>query len=265
MGYEVNFAELKARVSILDVLAMLNVTGLEPHVAKKRDGTEVPQLRGRCPIHNGNHPREFVVTPSLNAFYCHGTDCNSGGDVIELVARMKGFTEKNRSRLAAEAIAANFSGAAKPAPKAETSEGQRKRFDPAAYQKTLQPDHVALTPLGISADTIRAFGGGFCTKPGLLVGRLALPLTDSDGTITAFMGIGLPAPHDLKFPERHPDYFGHIGEGVVTLVKHPLAVLRAYEAGIENTLCVLKPLSWQVLTTLAELLKEKNCECIELF
>ena len=257
MGFAIDFAKLKAEVPILDVAIKM----LGADIAPKGD-----QYRGACPICKSAR-RAFVITPAKQAFFCFSTDCNSGGDAIELVARAKGLTDKNRTRLAAEAIVEHFKvGSARNAVPQEAPAEQPKRsgFDPLEYQKTLQPDHAALTPFGISADTIRAFGGGFCTK-GLLVGRLALPLTDATGAIVSFFGIGIPAPHDLKFSKEYPDLFGRVEGGVVQLVAHPLAVLRAYEGGIESTVCALKPLTWEVLLSLAELLKATGCEHLELY
>lgn len=257
MGYAVDFAKLKLEVPIVDVAIQM----LGADIAQKGE-----QWRGQCPTCKSAR-RAFVVTPAKAAFYCFSTDCNSGGDAIELVARAKGFTDKNRSRLAAEAIAEHFKvGAARNASPQQEPEASPKRtgFDPLEYQKTLQPDHVALTPLGISADTIRVFGGGFCSK-GLLIGRLALPLIDASGATTCFFGIGLPAPHDLKFPREYPDLFGVAAGGALQLVEHPLAVLRAYENGIESAVCALKPLSWDVLVSLAEFMRAKECEELSLF
>ena len=76
-GY-VDFAELKANVSIEKVAQLLNIP-LKAHGA---------QLRGCCPIHKGTDPRGFVVTPAKGLFFCFG-GCG-GGDMIKLVAKMRG-------------------------------------------------------------------------------------------------------------------------------------------------------------------------------
>ncbi len=77
-GY-VDFAALKQRVSILQVIEMLNLTG-----ALKAEGD---RLLGCCPIRKGSDECEFIVTPVKGLWFCHG-QCNAGGDMIELVARM---------------------------------------------------------------------------------------------------------------------------------------------------------------------------------
>ncbi len=42
---------------------------------------------GPCPLHGGDNPRAFVVTPSKNLWYCF-TRCRAGGDVVELARRL---------------------------------------------------------------------------------------------------------------------------------------------------------------------------------
>ena len=46
--------------------------------------------------------------------------------------------------------------------------------------------------------------------------------------------------------------------GLVRVVAHPLEVLRAYDNGVENVIAPLKPITWSVLTSLAQLAKEKE-------
>lgn len=79
---------------IEDVLDMLGID------LKKRG----KQLRGHCPICGHQSPRAFTVTPDLNRFWCFG-DCRGGGDVIELVSRVKQLSQYE----AACYIAKNYS------------------------------------------------------------------------------------------------------------------------------------------------------------
>lgn len=59
------------------------------------------QLRGACPICSHDNARCFVVTPALNRYWCFG-DCQGGGDVIELVARVKQTSHRQAARLLAD-------------------------------------------------------------------------------------------------------------------------------------------------------------------
>jgi DNA primase len=64
-------------------------------IIMKKTGT---QLRGACPICKHDSSRCLVVTPALNRFWCFGS-CHRGGDVIELVARVKQLSTKDAARL----------------------------------------------------------------------------------------------------------------------------------------------------------------------
>ena len=73
----VNFDLLRERISIVDVLRLLD---FQP---TSRQGD---QLRGPCPVHGSSRPRSrsFTVNVRLGRYYCHG--CGSGGNAMELWA-----------------------------------------------------------------------------------------------------------------------------------------------------------------------------------
>ena len=83
----VDFKVLRERVPIDRVLEMLGIT-------LKKAGA---QTRGPCPVCAHKSDRCFVVTPALNRFWCFGT-CQSGGDVIELVAQLKKLSHKEAAQ-----------------------------------------------------------------------------------------------------------------------------------------------------------------------
>ena len=73
----VDFKAIKAAVSMTAVLERYQVRGL------KKQGEE---LRGRCPIHNGEGDA-FHVNVSKNAFQCFS--CQAKGNVLDFVAAME--------------------------------------------------------------------------------------------------------------------------------------------------------------------------------
>ena len=87
----VDFKELRQRITIEQACAMLDVP-------LKKSGA---QLRGSCPICSNASDRCFVVTPAINRFWCFG-DCQSGGDVIELVAQARKLSHKDAAKLLAD-------------------------------------------------------------------------------------------------------------------------------------------------------------------
>ena len=156
----VDFQELKATIGMSQVLAWLGID-------LKQSGQH--QLRGACPIHNGSSDRQFVVSTDKNLWHCFG-DCNGGGDIIELVARLRQVSQKQ----AAEMIAGHFATTPTPA---------IKKLEPIDY---LDPDHASLHALGISKETCAHFKAGYKNK-GLLSGRLAIPIY-RNGELRAYCG-----------------------------------------------------------------------------
>lgn len=173
MSHYVDFAELKARVPIEDVVAWL---GIE----LKKSGA---QLRGRCPIHDGSDPRQFVVTPAKGVWYCFG-DCKQGGDAIELVAKLKGCA----LREAALQMQAHFA----PPPAG--------RLPPQGLDY-LQAEHAAVQALGLTPEVAKRLGIGFANK-GILRGRVCFPLRADDGSLIAYCGFGGDLDPPLKFPVK---------------------------------------------------------------
>ena len=252
----VDFAKLKASITIEQVIEMLNVP-----LTKKGE-----QLRGPCPIHDGDNPRQFVVTPSKGVWYCFG-DCDGGGDIIELVARMRGCSAKD----AAAEIATHFGHAGereqRPSRDPGTPATSGKKLRPLDY---LQADHEALTPLGLSTDTYEHFGAGYAGK-GIMRGRLAVPIYSNDGELLAYVGRAVKEDQSPTFlfpkdfdPQRVIFNMHNAAPDTLYVCHDPLQVLKAYEHGIENCVALLCELSPQLLRLLAEMMDEHGVETCEL-
>ena len=74
----VDFKAVKAAVTIEQVLGHYGVNWLR----KNED-----ELRGRCPIHQGDGDRTFHASVSKNAFHCFS--CKARGNVLDFVAAME--------------------------------------------------------------------------------------------------------------------------------------------------------------------------------
>ena len=260
-----DFAQIKASVTIAQVLDMLVITGLTP---------TGDTLRGYCPCCKEGNNRAFVVTPARNIFYCFSE--KKGGSVIDLVARFRRIPEAEAGRQ----IAAHFglngtsNGPGKVADNVPAiSEGSPERkpggFDPREYMKNLDPSHAALKDFGIPTATIRDFDGGYCAK-GLNRGRLALPVHDAEGTILGFMGLALKGEQpELLFPKgfEAPPFFNlhRVGAGVLTLVSSPRDVLRAWDNSLRDVVCPLVTLTPLHLDVLAAFMRERQCDALEFY
>lgn len=192
MGKFVDFASLKEAVTIEQVLEML---GIKLKLANNG------QLRGCCPIHQGEDERQFVVTPLKNMFYCFG-GCG-GGDIIKLVSKMKTLELKE----AAEHIEKHFrlgnSTVDTKAKKAVVTVDTGLK--PLDY---LQADHEAVEAVGFDQETAKALGIGYAAK-GLMRGMVAVPIRLEDGTLTGYIGIV-----EAKLPPKF-----HLSSNVVPIKK----------------------------------------------
>ena len=263
MAY-VDFAELKKQVSIDRVFGLLNL--------KMRQNGD--QWRGPCPICASGGDRALVVTVSKGCFYCfsHG----KGGDMIALVAEVRGISAREAGTLIAEhtgTVKATIPpsptrGDGSGQPQALASPASPPAFKPLDY---LLPDHESLAGLGIASETFKAFGAGFAPK-GILRGRLALPIHDRAGILLAYCGRALkdesPAlifPNTFD-PRQHIFNAERVVEGDLFLVRDPLRVLTASESGLANVAAFLtESIGAQQFEQLASLMDERKCESVELF
>ena len=134
----IDFNDLKSRVRIEDVVAMLGLTGT-------RQGDS---WRGKCPACNSGGDRALAVTPSRQSYYCFAQ--KKGGDLIALTSHVRGVGVKQ----AAEEIAGHFTAPQKPpqdAPQAAPAP-RGGGFDPQKVLGELLYDHEAVQGLGLAAD-----------------------------------------------------------------------------------------------------------------
>jgi DNA primase len=210
----IDFKQLKQRVSIEDVLNRYGLTG---KLTRKGD-----QLVGTCPIHHQggdgqSNKQQFSVNVKKNAFRCWAARCGKKGDQIALVAALEGVEMRRAALLMQEwfgvqsesAPATDRSNApheATPTTAAAavpSAEDMLKENEPLGwFYQSLQPDHPYLLDR-LSPATIAEFGKvkarrkgelveatdqlGFCAK-GFHQGRIAIPISDAEGTLMALAG-----------------------------------------------------------------------------
>ncbi len=136
----------------------------------------------------------------------------------------------------------------------------------------LKQELHASTPLSLDAKPLLAFCFFLGLAPGIMRGRLAIPIHSREGMLLAYCGrtVKNESP-TLIFPNgfRPADviYNGdRVQPGELYLVRDPLQVLMAYESGIENVVSFLtEAISAQQLEQLAALMDEKQCDSVVLF
>lgn len=253
----VDFAELKERLSIEEAIPLL---GLE---MRERNG----QYRSPCPACKSGGDRALVITPAKGAYYCFAD--KKGGDVIALAAHING-TGMRDAALFLDGDNSSRNSTRNSPPEENDNRGAERGFQPLTY---LKPDDPKLEPLEIAPETYEAFGAGYAPR-GIHRGRLALPIHALDGTLIGYAGRAIDAEQSpvLTFPNGlDPEQYlfnGHQMEAgeELFLVRDPLDVLKAHEAGIENVVSFLtSTVNAYQLTLLSTLMDERGIETIELF
>ena len=271
--YRIDFNELKRAVSMDQVLSFLAIVGLRK--------TNTRQWKGACPFCKGVDC--FVVTSDggkekTGAFNCF--KCPAGGDQIELVSLSRGHGRKDRQgtfdgakELHTRFVSPSPRGAATDTSNSSPQPNRERRsgFDPEAYAKTLDPAHEALAAFGVDQETFRAWRAGYASS-GVNRGRLALPITGKDGSIVGYFGKttkgespNLTFPNGLD-PQEHIFGVDRVTSEPLFLVRDPIDVLKAFEAGMGNAVCFLtEEIAAIQLEALASLMDERKCESLSFF
>lgn len=117
---------------------------------------------------------------------------------------------------------------------------------------------------------MQTFKAGFAAS-GSNRGRLALPLHDRQGKLVGYCGRSLKGESPLLVSPNgiNPHEFifnAHaVAAGELSLVRDPIDVLKAYEAGVENVVSFLTDITPQQIEMLAALMDYKKCETVALF
>ena len=272
--YRIDFDEIKRAVSMDQVITFLGIAGLKSKGAR--------QWKGACPFCAGVDC--FVVTndggkEKTGAFNCF--KCPAGGDQIELVSLARGHARKDRQGafaaakelhdrfLAVVGGAGNSNSSSNGSP--QPAKDRRTGFDPEAYAKTLDPAHEALAGLGVDTETYRLWKAGYAST-GVNRGRLALPIAGKDGKVAGYFGRAtkgesptLTFPNGLN-PQEHIFGADRVTSEPLYLVRDPVDVLKAFEAGCGNAVCFLtEDIAAIQLEALAALMDERKCDTLSFF
>ena len=190
MNRWVKFQEIKAAAGIEAVLTHYQWESL------RRRGN---QVQGRCPIHRGRWPDAFHADLRKSIFHCFS--CQAHGSVLDLVAAM----ERCSIREAALWLEERFGvKRISPGPERGVASGgeqklvREKERIAAPLSFTLRPVdsvHPYLQQRGIDTDTATRFGVGYYAGPGLLHGRVVIPIHDERGRMLAYAGRSLDGAH----------------------------------------------------------------------
>jgi len=168
-----DFASIKRGVTLESVLRRYRIK-------LQRSGKD--QYRGCCPIHRGDGRDAFHVNLARNIFHCFS--CGAGGTVLDFVAAMEGCSLfEAAQRLQAMSCSSTLT------PNGKELVTERRKVSPLKFRLTgVDCAHPYLTERGITEKTAIEFGVGFYGGPGLMHGRLVIPIHNADGELVAYCG-----------------------------------------------------------------------------
>lgn len=204
----VDFKAVKTSVSMAAVLQHYGVQGFKQHGA---------ELRGRCPIHQGEGAESFHANTEKNAFQCFS--CKAKGNVLDFVAAMEHCSVRDAGLKLQEwfGLSGPQEKASRPTPRLPSGarqEAETKAAEPkpamlgpqlAREESTAEPEPAANKPLGfqlkgidhghahlasrgISLETAETFGIGFFGGKGSMSGRIVIPIHNGTGELVAYAG-----------------------------------------------------------------------------
>jgi DNA primase len=147
----------------------------------RRSGKD--QYRGCCPIHRGDGRDAFHVNLARNIFHCFS--CGAGGTVLDFVAAIEVCSLFE----AAQKLQAMRCSSIPTSTGKELVTERRKVSPPLRFKLTgVDCAHPYLAERGITEGTAIEFGIGFYAGPGLMHGRLVIPIHNADGELVAYCG-----------------------------------------------------------------------------
>ena len=259
MAEWINFADIRARVSLEDVLfRYYKLEGL------KREGHKIV---GCCPVHGGDSPRAFHADLDKNVWHCFSR-CKKGGNQLDFVVAKDGVSVRDAAlKLQAFFLGSGSASAPRrgeaaapsappaiPTPSPMTSggasatESESEGNPPLDVCLELKGDHPHLTlERKLRPETIERFGVGYASR-GIMRGTIAIPIHDEEGELVAYAGRRLK-PADIrelgkyKFPKgfkkdlvlfNYQRAREHEAEEGLIVVQSFFTVMKLAEAGFDN-------------------------------
>lgn len=183
----VDFSAVKRVVNLEVVLRHYQVQGLRRH----RD-----QLQGCCPIHDGKRDDSFRAHLTKNVFHCFA--CQACGNVLDFVAAMEKCSIREAALRLQQwfgvAVSAGSPGARLYPANADMQKQELVRKEegsnaPLRFALTgLDRNHPYLAQRGIDPATASEFGVGLYPGPGLMRGRIVIPIRNAHGQLVAYAG-----------------------------------------------------------------------------
>jgi len=191
----VDFSAVKRTVSLETLLRHYQIPGLRRH----RD-----QLQGCCPIHHSQRDDSFRAHLTKNIFQCFA--CHARGSVLDFVAAMEQCSIREAALRLQQWFGVRASGlrlypAAADRQKRELVRKEEGNNPPLRFALTGVEPNPYLAQRGIDPATAAEFGVGFYPGPGLMSGRIVIPIRNRHSQLVAYAGRALDdRPPKYKVP-----------------------------------------------------------------
>ena len=237
MANWLDFKAIKRGVSLQSVLRHYEVE-------LRRSGPD--QYRGGCPIHRGEGRDTFHANLARNIFHCFA--CGAGGTVLDLVAAMEGCTLREAAEKLQLGTAPVNESVASRIGKERVTEKRRPLLPLGFVLRGVDSTHPYLATRGMQPETAAHFGVGFYTGPGLLSGRLVIPIHNAQGELVAYCGRSLEgAAPRYQFPPgfRKSEVLFNFhravagGEPGVVVVEGFFDCLKVHQSGIRSVVALM--------------------------
>ncbi|MBI3852711.1 MAG: toprim domain-containing protein [Verrucomicrobia bacterium] len=191
----IGFDRLKQSISMEQVLGRY---GLLETLRRGADS-----LSGVCPLHRGHNSTQFRVNLVKNCWICFG-DCHGGGSIVDFVSQMEKVGIREAGLLLQDWFnleSGNGHEALRPVAKEKVIPIRKETNPPLRFSLgALDGAHSYLTKRGLTPETIRTFGLGYCSR-GMLRGWVAIPIHDAKGNLVAYASRWPGTP-----PDEQPKY-----------------------------------------------------------
>ena len=207
----VDFDSVKAAVTVEQILTHYGISNL-----RRERGDE---LRGSCPIHQGDGKRSFHISKGKKAFCCFA--CGAKGNLIDFVMAMEKCSFREAAlklqdwlgiqagpgqcatptrRLARptageqtttgpELAREKRAGDQNPSTEENPHGGEKEPNKPLGFKlQGILHDYLYLDKRGISRQTAEHFGVGFFGGKGSMSGRVVIPIHNEVGELVAYAG-----------------------------------------------------------------------------
>ena len=249
-GKNPNWVDFKALKKAVSMKMVLDQYGIE----LKEEGES---LVGCCPLHDGSNPTEFSVSTEKNAWHCFG-NCHRGGNILDFVMIKEGLEIREAGELLAQWFGLEDKPAKekkevdRPPEKPEEDSNATPEEGPANPPLTfelqsLDPEHEYLKARGLTPETVKEFGLGFCSK-GMMAGRIAIPIHNERGELVAYSGRTVEDPSEENPKYKLPPKFKksqvvfnlhRIQDDHLVLVEGFFDVFWLWQNGVKNAVALM--------------------------